>query len=316
MRQLLSITFLIGTISLYGQPPPKDYFYWIKQADSLYKIQDFKNSAYSYSLAFKSFGWKGYPKDHYNAACSWTLASVPDSAFKHLEKIVLKANYSNFNQITNDKDLTALHNDSRWNLLIRKIKENIEKSEVNFNKDLIRLLDKLVTEDQKWRGNLVKFDNHQLSSDTISRDNIALSLRKTDSLNYYSLRHIVDQFGFPNYDMVGEKASHNFWLLIQHQDSHPQFQEEILNKMKLEADKGKASLLDYAYLLDRVKVNAGQPQIYGTQMTLNSAKTSYEPKPVVEPEKLNERRQSVGLDPIENYIQLMNTRYFGTLKTN
>ncbi len=94
MKEILSITFFVGAISLYGQTPPKEYSYWIKKADSLYKIQEFKNSTYTYNLAFKSFGWKGYSTDRYNAACSWTLASVPDSAFKHLERIVSKANYS------------------------------------------------------------------------------------------------------------------------------------------------------------------------------------------------------------------------------
>jgi len=103
-------------------------------------------------------------------------------------------------------------------------------------------------------------------------------------------------------------------ILMQHQDLHPEFQEEVLIKMKEEADKGKASIINYAYLLDRVKVNTGQLQVYGTQMILNSQKTSYEPEPGVKPDKFNERRRSVGLDTIESYTETMNSRYFGTLK--
>jgi hypothetical protein len=49
-------------------------------------------------------------------------------------------------------------------------------------------------------------------------------------------------------------------------------------------------------------------------MQLNKDNTSYEPKPVIDPEHLNERRKSVGLDTIEEYIKTMNTRYFGTLR--
>ena len=33
---------------------------------------------------------------------------------------------------------------------------------------------------------------------------------------------------------------------MQHQDSQPEFQEEVLVKMKADADKGKASAVDYA----------------------------------------------------------------------
>ena len=88
----------------------------------------------------------------------------------------------------------------------------------------------------------------------------------------------------------------------------------MLEKMKIECERNNASKLYYAYLIDRVKVNSGELQIYGTQMQLNADSSSYEPKPVVEPEKLDERRKKVGLVPISEYIETMNQRYFGTLK--
>jgi hypothetical protein len=72
-------------------------------------------------------------------------------------------------------------------------------------------------------------------------------------------------------------------------------------------------LSDYAYLVDRVKVNTGQLQVYGTQMRLNKDSTSFEPKPVIDPDKLNERRKSVDLSMIESYIEIMNERYHGSL---
>lgn len=317
MKQNLTFLFLLITSTLLkGQAIPKEYSNWIKKADSLYKKGDYKNSGNTYSFAFKSLGWKGYPADRYNAACAWALASVPDSAFFNLLRIATKSNYSDYDHLTTDTDLQSLHNDARWHSLISKVKENKEKIEINFDKKLIKLLDSLVTEDQKWRSYLVKFDNKQLGNDTLSRKTIIYHLRATDSLNYFHLKNIFQTYGFPNFDLVGQTGSNNYWLLMQHQDRHSQFQEEVLHKMKEEADKGKASVINYAYLLDRVKVNTGQLQVYGTQMILNSTKTSYEPKPVVEPSKLNERRKSVGLDTIESYIETMNSRYFGTLKKN
>lgn len=83
--------------------------------------------------------------------------------------------------------------------------------------------------------------------------------------------------------------------------------------MKVEAIKGNASLPNYAYLVDRVKVNTGQLQIYGTQLRINSGGTSYEPLPTTEPEMLNTRRQKVGLSSIEEYIQGMNESHYGEL---
>ncbi len=317
MRQNLILVFLLITGSVAtGQTMPKEYPYWIKQADSLYKKGDYKNSGQAYSMAFKSFGWKGYSSDRYHAACSWALASVPDSAFSNLLRIAMKGNYSGYDYLVRDSNLQSLHSDARWYSIISKVKANKEKIEDNLDKKLIRVLDSLVKEDQKWRNYIVKFDNKLLGDDTISRKSILLHLLATDSLNYFHLKNVFHKYGFPNFDLVGVSGSHNFWLLMQHQDSHPQFQEGVLNKMKEEADRGKAELVDYAYLLDRVKVNTGQLQVYGTQMILNSTKTSYEPKPVIDPDKLNERRKGIGLDSIESYIESMNSRYFGSLKKN
>lgn len=104
-------------------------------------------------------------------------------------------------------------------------------------------------------------------------------------------------------------SSHNFWLLVQHTDKHPDFQMKVLDSMKVEANKGNATMKDYAYLIDRVKINNGELQIYGTQMDLDSAETSYFPKPVIDPDQLDERRKSVGLSPIEQYIKFMNENY-------
>lgn len=136
----------------------------------------------------------------------------------------------------------------------------------------------------------------------------------TDSLNYFLLKDIFAKYGFPNHDLVGQEGSSNFWLLVQHQDRHPAFQDSVLTKMKIEVDAHKASGRNYAYLVDRVKVNTGQQQIYGTQLELNEEHTSYIPKNVIDPDKLNERRLSVGLESIESYIEFMNQVYAGSLK--
>lgn len=313
-KTIIVLALQIFSCVLYAQQPPKEYAQLIRQADSLYQGRDYKTSAHTYSLAFKLLGWKGYPADRYNASCSWALASVPDSAFQNLERIVLKTNYSNYRHITSDKDLISLHSDPRWKPLIEKVKENKDRLEINFDKSLIHLLDSLVTEDQKWRNYHVQADNGKLPEGIPTREHLANFMRKTDSLNYFIINRIFKKHGFPNYDLVGENGSNNFWLLIQHQDNHPEFQQEVLARMKVEADKGKASLINYAYLTDRVNVNTGQLQVYGTQMKLNASQTSFEPQPVIEPEKLNERRKSIGLESIESYINLMNSRYHGVLK--
>jgi hypothetical protein len=178
--------------------------------------------------------------------------------------------------------------------------------------ELARYVDSLASADQKWRGLIRQVENDKI--DTIRRAAVIKNINLTDSLNFFQIRKIFNKYGFLGYDIVGKESSHKFWLLIQHADNYPAFQDSVLVQMKIQADIGNASYADYAYLIDRVKVNTGQLQIYGTQMTLNPTKTSYITKPTVDPENLNERRKQVGLSTIEVYIKMMNERYYGTLK--
>lgn len=180
------------------------------------------------------------------------------------------------------------------------------------NVKLSKMLDSLVKEDQKWRELFRKVNNKE--TDSLNLKTISANLKLTDSLDFLIIKNIFNQFGYPGDDIVGHISSHNFWLVVQHMDKHPTFQDSVLAKMKIEVNKGNSSSLDYAYLVDRVKVNTKQPQIYGTQMLVNKDSTSYEPKLLIDPDKVNERRKSVGLQPIEEYIKIMNERYFGTLK--
>ena len=119
---ILSTFFLFSTFT-FGQNIPKEYFDLVKKADSLFNSKEFQNSANKYTEAFMSTGWKGITGDRYNAARSWAMSSVPDSAFFQLERIVNKANYSDYDKIINDTNLISLHNDLRWIPLLDKIKK-------------------------------------------------------------------------------------------------------------------------------------------------------------------------------------------------
>jgi hypothetical protein len=317
---IIRLLFILLPSIIVGQSLPKEYYFYTKQADSLFKASNYKQSALAYSQAFKSFGWKGRQEDRYSAARSWALAGYPDSAIFNIERLAIKIAYTDYNRITTEKDFTSLQNNKHWQQVIEKIKFNkdsIEAREANMNKPLIALLDSLAKEDQRWRNLYTKFSRNEISLDSLhgfSKNGGGMIL--TDYLNYIEVRKIFSTYGFPNYDLVGVKGSHNFWLIVQHQDYHPSFQDSVLTAMKIEAEKGKASWKDYAYLIDRVKVNTKQFQIYGTQMNSTKDGTSYEPKPVIEPEKLNERRKSVGLSPEEDYIKLMERTYHGSINKN
>lgn len=315
MKVLIVIIFTLHLImNSYSQTVPVEYSNLIIKADSLYTLKEYKSSAFKYNEAFKAFDGKGLLSDRYKSACSWALANFPDSAFFQLKKISSKGYYFNLNKLQNEKAFLSLHDKTEWNLLIEQLKHNQDSIESKFDKKLIAKLDSLAKEDQKWRNNITKLHNNELNKDSIDPRIILPNMAGVDLRNGVEVKKIFYKYGFPNLDLVGVRGSQNFWLLVQHQDTDPRFQDSVLTAMKVEVDKGKASKSDYAYLVDRVKRNSGEKQVYGTQLQLNSDGTSYEPQPVIDPAKLNERRKSVKLETIEEYIESMNRRNVGSLK--
>lgn len=123
----LLLGLLIWTTSIFGQTSISKYDAFIKKADSLYQIKDYKNSAYAFSNAFNSSNSKITINHRYNAACSYALAYNPDSAFFNLNCIATQMNYNKYGHIKTDPDLKSLYSDKRWEPLIGIVKANKDK---------------------------------------------------------------------------------------------------------------------------------------------------------------------------------------------
>ncbi|MBL7795316.1 MAG: hypothetical protein JNJ90_02340 [Saprospiraceae bacterium] len=174
-------------------------------------------------------------------------------------------------------------------------------------------IDSMTAEDQHYRSLLRDARNQPVRNEQNIQKCVE-HVQWIDSLNLLKAKAIFAEFGYPGIDLVGKESSHHFWLLAQHCDADPDFQEKMLDAMYDQVTKKNADAKDYAYLRDRVSVNRGQLQTYGTQMQINADSTSFEPKPMVEPEKIDARRQEMGLGTMENYIFTMNQVYHGVLK--
>jgi hypothetical protein len=301
--------------SLPSQNIPKEYLDMVKNAEFMYKSKKYCESSDEYSKAF-AFLKAGYPDDRYNAACSFALCGKKDSAFSNLKKIVYKGKFSNVYRLLTEKDFSSLQDDAKWTEIISQTKLNRYAELGKFNIELIKIIDSLIIEDQKWRNLGSQYENSHTKENynEAERYFITKNMVKTDSLNYFVVAKIIKKYGYPNFDLVGEETSNNFWALIQHQDKHINFQDSVVELLKKEVDNNKASKSNYAYLVDRLLVNKKKKQIYGTQMRLNKKGNSYEPEPVRDKKNLNKRRSEMGLVTEEEYIKIMNSKFFGTLQ--
>ena len=117
-----------------------------------------------------------------------------------------------------------------------------------------------------------------------------------DSANTAWLMAIVEQVGWPGHSLVGEDGARAAWLFAQHADLNPPFQRRCLELLRHAVESGEASPADLAHLTDRVLLASGEPQLYGTQVTVREGQ--YVPARLRDPETVDARRIAVGLDPI------------------
>lgn len=127
-----------------------------------------------------------------------------------------------------------------------------------------------------------------------------------DIVNTERMKALVAEIGWPSVSKVGQEASLGAWLLVQHADRDPDFQEYCLSLMK-ELPESEVSRADIAMLTDRVRIRRGQPQVYGTQF--NQIDGAHVPLSIEDPEHVNERRAAMGLDTLEENIARMYEKY-------
>lgn len=297
--QLFGLTCLFAASALCAQVT-EEYGALIQKAESFYAAKDYKNSAFTYSSAFRVNGWKAMQLDRYNAACSWAMAGYPDSAFFNLERIATLMNYQNYGHVSADGDLDVLHKDKRWEPFLEKVKENKEKAEANLNKPLVRQLDSIYSDDQSYRK---KIDEVQKKYGMKSKEIQELwkTINLNDSINLLKVKAILDKYGWPGPDEVGNQGSTTIFLVIQHADLKTQ--QKYLPVMREAVKKGKAQGSSLALLEDRVAIREGKKQIYGSQIGMDMETNQYYVQPLDDPDNVDKRRAEVGLQPLAEYVK-------------
>ncbi len=127
-----------------------------------------------------------------------------------------------------------------------------------------------------------------------------------DKTNTKQLKIIISQIGWPKISQVGKKVADGAWLLVQHSDYDLLFQKKCLVLIKETAREHEVDIRLIPLLEDRILVNEGKKQIYGTQFYRNKKTGKLIPKPIKDPSRVDIRRKSVGLEPIASYKRMLN----------
>jgi len=224
----------------------------------------------------------------YDAACCQAQGGEIDAAFATLDRAVT-AGLTNVDMGI-DVDLAPLRADPRWKALLAKIAEQKAKLDAAITEPAVR--DELLAlerEDQTARANV------QNLADPLA---VAQTLDDLDAKTTARMKDIVARHGWPGKSLVGRDGAHAAWLLVQHSRDLA-FQKVCLEKLELAVTQGEAQAVEHAYLYDRVAVQGGKPQRWGTQYH------ELTPYPIEDESRVDERRKAIGLPSMAEQLKLM-----------
>lgn len=145
-----------------------------------------------------------------------------------------------------------------------------------------------------------------LTPDRMQDTVFAKQMLRADSARTARLRLIIEAYGWPDSARVGPEASKAAFLILQHSPVH-EFQREMLPTIENLGQGGAIPRDEAALLVDRVLVHEGQPQRYGTQFSMIDGRLVLDS--VADPAGLEERRRSMGLPTMDEYMKMLAELY-------
>lgn len=150
------------------------------------------------------------------------------------------------------------------------------------------VLEDVYDTDQGIRENLIASEGEEFGK-------IMLQMMAIDSSNQAMVKSILKKYGWLPKSKIGEKASEAIFFVIQH--SEAELIRQYFPSLKDLASRQEASPVHAAMMEDRLLVNDGKKQKYGTQATSDSTTNGKAYIwPVENPNIVNQLRKDAGFD--------------------
>lgn len=144
------------------------------------------------------------------------------------------------------------------------------------------------------------------SDQRIRKSNELIKYAKEDHKNQELVISIIEKCGMPTLNDVTQKQLSTIWLVLQHTTN--KHRKKYFPLIEKAVKNGELSKQQYALMKDRILMDEGKPQIYGSQ--LKNGKL-YK---IENPETVNERRKKMGMETIEDYLKRFDIKYNPSLK--
>lgn len=271
---------------------------WAASLIEAYRALNEKHNVASADLLFKATNhmptknWENYLV----TATIYAPNNKIDKAFYAIEK-ALETGLRDSKLLQSLPELSILHNDSRWEILVSKVKnkENTYIKSIK-NKSLLQHLEKMWMLDQQALSEYEQ--NIKLLDSTATSEDYSRLFKPVENrwkINKQKLDSIINIHGWPGYKLVGEDGAKISWAIPQH-DPDVFFKMKCLSLLKKSVEEGDNDPNHYAELYDRIARDTWQKQTYGASMSTHA------PHPIKDPSNVNKRRLELGLlEPIELY---------------
>lgn len=148
----------------------------------------------------------------------------------------------------------------------------------------------------------------RLDQRTRIADDSAAYRSQIDSSNLAIIEKLINRYGWMGKSLIGISGNHTQWLLIQH--APYSVQNKYLSLLESSVNFGESRSVDLAYLEDRIRMNEGRKQRYGTQLQ-SDEQGVFRIYPIEDEEHVDERRRELGLPTMEEYAKRFGLEYVG-----
>jgi len=138
--------------------------------------------------------------------------------------------------------------------------------------------------------------------------NLIAKLDALDRKHTERMKVILTAQGWPGKSLVGKDGSSAAWLLVQHATHDLAFMKGGLALMSEAVRTGEASPIEFAYLMDRIRLQDGKAQVYGTQFLISSDGI-LTVQPIEDPANVDNLREQIGLPSMAEYERQLRKIY-------
>ncbi|WP_165041330.1 DUF6624 domain-containing protein [Dysgonomonas sp. ZJ709] len=287
MRKIFLFSFLGLLCSLSGSC--QEFNELVNQSLSYFKQNEFRKFEETYPKLYLEYLKTNIPsyQEAINAANSGNI----ELAFSNINELIDEDLF--LDEIEHDEDFKVLHQKGAWSILLQKIK-TIKSS---YNEGLRSELKEVQNRDQGIRILYLHIENDSLK--TAVHDYMKTIVDNDCSAK---ICPILDKYGWVGTDEIGSEANGTLFLAVQHVDDL-KVQEKYLPMLKDAVKSGKAEGWQLAFLTDRILMNQGRKQIYGTQKIISKDPARSYIIPLEDPNNVDELRKEVGLPPLAKDLE-------------